>query len=99
MTGENKCSSWYQIIPTGSDLGAINNEYNQHTPYIGPGPGKDTGVHRYTFLLYKQANKNQSFEAMPHEDKPHRRAFDIKKFQADHQLELVAVNFFTCSNE
>jgi hypothetical protein len=49
-------------------------------------------------LLYKQANKNQSFEAMPHEDKPHRRAFDIKKFQADNQLELVAVNFFTCSN-
>ncbi|KAI8889127.1 PEBP-like protein [Backusella circina FSU 941] len=89
---------WVVVNIPGSDLGAIHNKDNQHTPYIGPGPGKDSGVHRYTFLLYKQANKNQSFEAMPHEDKPHRRTFDIKKFESDHQLELVAVNFFTCSN-
>lgn len=68
---------------------------NQHTPYIGPSPGENTGTHRYTFLLYKQ-NKYQDFEPMEHEKRENRRSFKIDQFVAENQLELVSVNFFNC---
>ncbi|RUP52276.1 phosphatidylethanolamine-binding protein [Jimgerdemannia flammicorona] len=70
----------------------------QHTPYIGPGPGPDTGVHRYLFLLYKQTRGITQFRVMPHE-KPHRRYFKAREFAAENGLELVSANFFLCENK
>ncbi|SAL98007.1 hypothetical protein [Absidia glauca] len=74
------------------------NQGEQHTPYIGPGPGPATGVHRYLFLLYKQQNPSTQFPSMKHEEKPDRRNFDFHQFAKDHQLDLVAFNYFLCSN-
>ncbi|CAO3584189.1 unnamed protein product [Absidia cylindrospora] len=70
----------------------------QHTPYIGPGPGPDTGIHRYLFLLYRQKQK-QTFPSMSHLEKSDRRHFDFKDFAKDHHLDLVAFNYFLCSSE
>lgn len=80
----------------GSDLETVKETENQHTPYIGPGPGKNTGTHRYVFLLYQQKNGKQEFKPMDSEEKAHRRQFQLREFEAENQLELVTVNFFTC---
>lgn len=69
---------------------------NQHTPYIGPGPGENSGTHRYTFLLYQQSNGVQKFKPMEHEQREQRRKFDIRGFESENQLELISVNFFCC---
>ncbi|CDH55873.1 ov-16 antigen [Lichtheimia corymbifera JMRC:FSU:9682] len=86
---------WIAVNISGSNVADIK---EHHTPYIGPGPGPNTGLHRYLFLLYKQPSPNQSFQAMAHENKPDRRCFDLTKFVSEHQLELVAANFFLCAN-
>lgn len=65
--------------------------------YIGSGPPKNTGLHRYVFLLYRQRDiidfskvkylTNQSGEG--------RGNFSIKKFARDHDLgTLIAGNMF-----
>lgn len=80
----------------GSDVvNSLKRTENQHTPYIGPGPGENTGTHRYTFLLYKQLKK-QSFSPMEHEKRENRRLFNINQFVTENQLELVSANFFCC---
>ncbi|KAI9492563.1 phosphatidylethanolamine-binding protein [Zychaea mexicana] len=85
---------WIAVNVPGNDP---SNVAQHHTPYIGPGPGPGTGVHRYLFLLYKQAQPNSTFAPMAHEEKPDRRNFDLKHFVTENQLELVAANFFLCS--
>ncbi|PRP77407.1 putative phosphatidylethanolamine-binding protein [Planoprotostelium fungivorum] len=65
----------------------------KHTPYIGPGPGANTGEHRYTFILFQQQGK-QSFRELPNQERPDRRNFDWKAFVAEHQLKQVGVSFF-----
>ena len=67
-----------------------------HTPYIGPGPGPNSGDHRYTFLLFQQSKANHTFAPMAHLEKPDRRRFAFKEFAAENGLELVAINFFVC---
>jgi phosphatidylethanolamine-binding protein (PEBP) family uncharacterized protein len=69
---------------------------NQHTPYIGPGPGENSGTHRYIFLLYQQSNGKQKFKAMEHDQREQRRKFDIRSFEKENQLQLASVNFFCC---
>lgn len=81
---------------SGSDIGTVTNPENQHTPYISPGPGDNTGTHRYVFLLYKQKNGHQEFKPMEHEQREHRRRFNIREFEAENHLEVVTVNFFCC---
>lgn len=75
---------------------SVKKAENQHTPYIGPGPGENSGTHRYTFLLYQQANGEHKFKPMEHEQREHRRKFDIRGFEQESQLELISVNFFCC---
>ncbi|KAI7860700.1 phosphatidylethanolamine-binding protein [Circinella umbellata] len=85
---------WISVNVSGNDPSNLS---QHHTPYIGPGPGPDTGVHRYLFLLFKQAQPAQTFAPMAHEEKPDRRNFQLKQFVTDNQLELVAANFFLCT--
>ncbi|KAI8084679.1 phosphatidylethanolamine-binding protein [Halteromyces radiatus] len=85
------------VVPSTTNTITISDHQGeQHTPYIGPGPGPDTGIHRYLFLLYKQS-QHQDFPSMLHSEKEHRRHFDFYQFAKDHQLELVAFNYFLCS--
>ncbi|XP_022220725.2 protein D2 [Drosophila obscura] len=66
------------------------------TAYIGSGPPKGTGLHRYVFLLYKQPGK-LDFEE-PHVSNKSRRdrpSFKVAKFAEKHQLgNPVAGNFY-----
>ncbi|KAG2198640.1 hypothetical protein INT47_001779 [Mucor saturninus] len=87
---------WVVVNISGSDLETAKKAENQQTPYIGPGPGENTGTHRYVFLLYQQKAGKQDFKPMEHEEKAHRRLFQLREFEAENQLELVTVNFFTC---
>ncbi len=72
-------------------------------PYIPPIPIKGTGVHRYIFLYYQQPpSMVQKFPEMNgHNDLDinKRRNFNLRKFEIDHQLKLVAANFFYCGHK
>lgn len=64
--------------------------------YVGSGPPKDTGLHRYVFLLYKQPKKLQFDESrLKNNSGKGRGKFSIKKFAEKYGLgDPVAVNFF-----
>ncbi|CEP12460.1 hypothetical protein [Parasitella parasitica] len=88
---------WVVTNISGSDVSdSVKEVENQHTPYIGPGPGKNSGSHRYTFLLYKQLRGKQEFRAMEHQQREQRRKFDIRLFESQNELELISINFFHC---
>jgi len=65
--------------------------------YVGAGPPKGTGLHRYVFMIYKQTKgKQEHFDDIPtlsHTQSKHRAKFNTKSFVAKHHLELVAANF------
>ncbi|KAL7729450.1 hypothetical protein ACLKA6_009012 [Drosophila palustris] len=55
--------------------------------YIGSGPPKDTGLHRYVFLLYKQPGKLQFDGArVSNKSRRNRPKFHVAKFAEHHQL-------------
>lgn len=65
--------------------------------YIGSGPGKDTGLHRYVFLIYKQNGKLNFDEKRltNRSSREDRRSFRISKFAEKYQLgNPVAGNFY-----
>ena len=72
-------------------------------PYIPPIPIRGTGVHRYIFLYYQQPpSMLQTFPEMDGYndlDINKRRNFNLRKFEIDHQLTLVAANFFYCGHK
>ncbi|KAJ6220732.1 hypothetical protein RDWZM_006544 [Blomia tropicalis] len=83
---------WLVINIPGNDI----SRGETITSYIGSGAPKDTGLHRYVFLLYKQSKKlttthpkasNRSAEGRP--------KFSTRKFAKDHKLgNPVGGNFF-----
>ncbi|KAK4518596.1 Sm-like protein lsm3b [Mucor velutinosus] len=97
---DKKFGPWRHWIVTnisGYDVSnSVKKAENQHTPYVGPGPGENSGTHRYVFLLYQQANGEQKFKSMEHEQTEQRRRFDIRGFEQENQLKLISVNFFCC---
>lgn len=64
--------------------------------FVGSGPPKNTGLHRYTFLIYKQPGKIEFDEPRLTSRSPEGRAnFSAKKFAAKYKLgDPVAGNFF-----
>lgn len=64
--------------------------------YIGAGPPKGTGLHRYVFLLYKQPRKLTFDEAhLTNKSGSGRPMFSTKKFASKYGLgEPIAGNFF-----
>lgn len=83
---------WLVTNIQGSDLST-----GEHiTEYIGSGPPKHTGLHRYIFLLYKQPNKID-FD-IPKTDatsRCHRLRFNTKKFAKKYNLgDAVSGNFY-----
>lgn len=65
--------------------------------YIGSGPGQDTGLHRYVFLVYKQ-NRRLNFDEKHSNNRcsrEERRSFSINKFAEKYGLgNPVAGNFY-----
>ncbi|XP_060523328.1 protein D3-like [Cylas formicarius] len=65
------------------------------TGYVGAGPPKGTGLHRYVILIYKQPKKLTFDEPrVPNTSGANRPLFSIKKFSTKYNMELVAGNFF-----
>ncbi|XP_067631225.1 protein D2-like [Eurosta solidaginis] len=66
------------------------------TEYVGSGPPKDTGLHRYIFLLYKQPNKLEFTEThFTNKMGKGREGFSTKNFVKKYGLSVpVAGNFF-----
>ncbi|THH28601.1 hypothetical protein EUX98_g5578 [Antrodiella citrinella] len=66
------------------------------TPYRPPGPHPNSGVHRYTFLLFQEPPNLVIPEgALEHgATLAERRSWDVMNFAAQYGLKLVAVNFF-----
>ncbi|XP_065175487.1 protein D2-like [Sycon ciliatum] len=63
--------------------------------YIGAGPPPDTGLHRYVFLIYEQPSTISPADpkVTPTSTK-NRPKSCITKFVSEHNLKLVAGNFF-----
>ncbi|XP_011707281.1 PREDICTED: protein D2-like isoform X1 [Wasmannia auropunctata] len=64
--------------------------------YVGPAPPKNTGKHRYVFLLYKQNQGAITFDErrLSTWDGSQRKRFSIKKFAEKYNLEgPIAGNF------
>ncbi|CAK9302840.1 unnamed protein product, partial [Gordionus sp. m RMFG-2023] len=65
--------------------------------YIGSGPPKGTGLHRYVFLVYKQPGKIDisKLTKLTNKSGDGRGNFKAEKFANEHHLKpLVACNFF-----
>ncbi|XP_066965327.1 protein D3-like [Macrobrachium rosenbergii] len=63
--------------------------------FVGSGPPKGTGLHRYVFLAYQQPGKLSCDEPkMPNTSTENRRQFSIRNFAAKYKLKLVAGNFY-----
>lgn len=84
---------WLVVNIPGTKVG----EGETLSEYIGSGPGRDTGLHRYVFLVYKQNGKidfdeKRSSKSCSREE---RRSFDIREFAVKYQLgNPVAANFY-----
>ncbi|XP_043482286.1 protein D2-like [Leptopilina heterotoma] len=65
-------------------------------PYVGSGPPKGTGLHRYVFLVYKQKGKITFNEPqLTSNGKEGRRNFSAKKFAEKYNLgDPIAANMF-----
>ncbi|XP_066259503.1 protein D3-like [Euwallacea similis] len=65
------------------------------TQYAGSGPPKDSGLHRYILLLYKQPKKIRFDEKIvSNTEVGDRPQFSIQKFSEKYDLQLIAGNFF-----
>ncbi|XP_046750047.1 protein D2-like isoform X2 [Diprion similis] len=64
--------------------------------YIGAGPPKDTGLHRYVFLVYKQPGKiNFDEQRLTNKSGDNRAKCSIKKFAAKYKLgDPIAGNMY-----
>lgn len=64
--------------------------------YVGSGPPKDTGLHRYVFLVYKQPGNVEFDEhVIPKTDGKSRGKFSTKQFVTKHKLNNpIAGNFY-----
>jgi len=65
------------------------------TPYRPPGPRPNSGIHRYTFLLFQEPPNLVIPEGAPEHGAAleERRSWDAMKFAARYKLKLVAANF------
>lgn len=65
------------------------------TEYVGAGPPKDTGLHRYVFLLYKQPGKVTFQEEHKSNTNGKRGKFNTENFAKKYGLgDPVAGNYF-----
>ena len=65
--------------------------------YQGPTPPDGTGPHQYIFLLYKSATGDIPFDGgvIAVSDSSKRRQFQLRKFEKNNNLKLVAATSFT----
>ncbi|XP_030752487.1 protein D3-like isoform X2 [Sitophilus oryzae] len=82
---------WLVVNIPGSDV----SKGEVISAYVGSGPPKDTGLHRYIFLVYEQPGK-LSFDEKFTSDREvgTRPLFSSRKFAEKYKLELNAGNYY-----
>lgn len=90
-----KYREWHHLLVVnipGTDVksGTVLSEY------VGSGPPKGTGLHRYVFLVYKQPGKlNPDEKRLPNTSGDHRGCFKISNFAKKYNLgQPIAGNFY-----
>ncbi|XP_030562662.1 protein D2 isoform X2 [Drosophila novamexicana] len=83
---------WLVINIPGNDV----DKGDALADYVGSGPPKDTGLHRYVFLVFKQPKKlNISGSRVSNKSRRGRTKFHAYKFAAHHHLgDPVAGTFY-----
>ncbi|KAK3595323.1 hypothetical protein CHS0354_004478 [Potamilus streckersoni] len=89
---------WHHWLVTNIP-GADVSKGEEVTQYVGAGPPKGTGLHRYVFLLYKQPKGKMNFKELPKltSQSGDRRANNkVREFVKKYEMgkHLVAGNFF-----
>ncbi|XP_034838238.1 protein D2-like [Maniola hyperantus] len=91
-----KFREWHHWL-VGNILGGDMNKGEVLSDYIGSGPPKGTGLHRYIFLVYKQQDKCDFSKVpkLPNNSGEKRGNFSISKFAQQFKLGTpVAGNFY-----
>lgn len=87
--GDDFFSSELDVVNDGKEL----------IPYMGPGPPKGTGKHRYVFLFYKQSGSGLTTPS----DRPNWGtgipANGVKQWAEQNKLQLLAINYFYAENK
>ncbi|CAL9731611.1 carboxypeptidase Y inhibitor [Monosporozyma unispora] len=102
---DHKWSEYCHFVETGikfhhKEGGLITNGHKV-LKYMGPGPPKGTGPHRYVFVLFEEIEDNQIFTAV--EDRANwgyeTPATGVEKWAMANKLRLLAINFFFAEYE
>lgn len=83
---------WLVVNIPGNDI----SKGEELSAYIGSGPPKDTGLHRYVFLIYKQPGKLTCDENhLPNNSGANRGGWKAREFAGKYNLgNPVAGNFY-----
>lgn len=92
---EPKFREWHHWL-VGNISGNDVSSGETLSEYVGAGPPKGTGLHRYVFLLYKQPGKLTFDEKrLTNRSGDNRGGFAIKKFAAKYKLgDPISGNMF-----
>ncbi|KAK1122563.1 Phosphatidylethanolamine-binding protein 1 [Melipona bicolor] len=92
---EPKFREWHHWL-IGNIPGSDVSKGEVLSEYVGSGPPKGTGLHRYVFLLYKQPQKLTFDEPrLTNRSGDNRANFSIKKFAAKYKLgDPIAGNMY-----
>ncbi|KAL7642798.1 UNVERIFIED_CONTAM: hypothetical protein RMT77_006086 [Armadillidium vulgare] len=91
---EPKFREWHHWL-VGNIPGSDVSKGETLSQYVGSGPPKGTGLHRYVYLVYKQPGKLTFDEPrLTNTSGDNRAKFSAKKFAAKYKLDLIAGNFY-----
>ncbi|XP_022661274.1 protein D2-like isoform X1 [Varroa destructor] len=91
-----KYREWHHWL-VGNIPGQQISEGETLSEYVGAGPPKGTGLHRYVFLVYKQPEGRINFDEkrLTNRSGDNRGGFHIRDFAKKYKLgEPIAANFF-----
>ncbi|KXJ94861.1 phosphatidylethanolamine-binding protein [Microdochium bolleyi] len=96
---EPKFAYWRHYVVSGLRPGG-DGEGRTLTEYLAPGPGEQSGPHRYLFLLFEEPAGGLgglTKEDVGGEEFVQRRSFKAADFVARHGLKLAGVEWMTCA--
>lgn len=102
---DHKWSEYCHHVETGIKFndpqGGLISNGHEVIKHMGPGPPKNTGDHRYIWMLFEEVEKNQTFS--PINDRINwgynTPATGIERWATENNLKLLAMNFFFAEND
>lgn len=101
---DHKWSEFCHFVTTGIEFenceGGLINFKNSHLlmSYCSPSPPKNTGPHRYVWLLFKEPLNNNLGDFTLINDRPNwgfgKPSMGVERWSRENNLTLLAVNFF-----